>query len=621
MLPTPETIAADLTKAAVPHLGKLLAQFGREAFDKFIATSTNIFADHLKDTVSRCSTTKNILYKDPIPLLTQYVSNDFIGIKNPVSDTRLLQHAKSTRIACLITGLAGSGKSMFMKWLAIQLSNSILHHQRIPLFIEARALTEELIEESLDTIIFESTSSERSKATLAQFKVGLEHGFFIIILDGLDEINPEYRNKFLARISEFRRKFPACSIICSSRPESQIESLADLQVLRIAEMSLDQIKQVISNAIFDEIKKDGFIAELENGLYETHRSFLCNPLLSIIMMITFDNNANVPRKLSSFYSQVFEALFFRHDSSKGIYTREHFAKLEIDQFEEVFRSFCFETYASGRLRFSQIDLTQLVRASLKRSGLSNVVPDLFIKDAKQSVCLLQDDGIESSFVHRSFQEYFSARYLLYYKGDIFPEVLDRLATRSTTDNVLFMLFQMNSIEVKRLWMLPRLKEFVREIDKVDVHDASSIFEFLSNYFQDFTMDNSSNITSLTYGRGSPAIRIATITSLLAHEAGREDPMMLHGRLFGVEEQSIRSFVSSDKIEESGQRDVISRLFRPDGVPKVYFNRHIEGWIILSNLPDMVGALRSKLKTMMGIIEEQTGATEDFTADLLRIMDR
>lgn len=619
VLPSAEVLATDLAQASLPHLGKLLARIGREQFDKFVATSTNVFNDHLKDTIARCSTTKNILYRDPVPLLTQYVSNDFTAVSSPIADERVLKHAQSSRITCLVTGLAGSGKSMFMKWLALTLADSILYHQRIPLFIEARNLSDETLESPLDVIIFQSTSSERSPATFAQFRVGLEHGIFIVLIDGLDEISPDLRDNFLREVSDFRRRFRESSIVCSSRPERQIESLADLQVLRINDMSLNQIKEVIDNTIFDDEKKKAFVRELEGGLYEDHKSFLSNPLLAIIMLITYDNNANIPRKLSSFYSQVFEALFFRHDSSKGVYTRKHFASLEIDQFEEAFRSFCFETYALGKLRFSSTDLNRLVRASLKRCGLETVRPEMFIKDMKQSVCLLQDDALEISFVHRSFQEYFAARYLLYYKGDVFPQVLDRLAVRASTDNVLKMLYEMNAMEVKRLWIVPKLRSFAEQLNNVDTGNPESLVDFIVKWFDSVLVDRNIEIKSV-YSDKSNTVQLSTIVGLLGDDLGVSGDIFLNGRVFGSGEP-FRSFLLSDSVQEAGLSEYISRLFSffENKETSLNFNKSAEKWIMLSNIPEMVVSMRAEIIRLAEASENQTAETESFASDILRIM--
>jgi len=621
MLPTPDVLATELAKESAPHIGRLLLRIGRKSFNKFIALSTNIFSQHLQDTKSRCSVTKNILYKNPVPLQTQYVQNYFKFNNKILSDIEVLENAKTKSISYLITGSAGSGKSIFMKWLAVSLCDSILHHQKIPLFIEARSLDVDILQLSFEEMIFRSTSTEKSQSTLEQVTIGLEAGVFVVMLDGLDEISPDHRSKFLGELASFRRRFPDCSVMCSSRPEHLIESLADLSVLRISQMSLMQINELIGNLVYDADKKSIFLKELNDSLYDIHKSFLSNPLLAIIMLITFDENANIPRKLSYFYSNVFEALFSRHDTSKGAYIRDHYAKLEIDKFEEAFRSFCFESYAIAQLSFSDTDLTRLVRSSLKRSAMPEIKPRLFINDLKESVCLMQENGLETSFTHRSFQEYFAARYLLYYKGSKFPDILDHVSYRYLTDNVLTMLFQMNAIEVKRLWMLPRLNSFIKLIDTVDASDTEQTFEFLSSIFIYLTINEETRITSLTYERNSPAVQISAVLHLLAPEMELDDEMLLSGKIFGEEGQTFNEFIDQNDLRDSDLGLEIVRLVPIKNRPAIYFNRHIESWMPVSNLGRLTDKLRSRAHSAKEFIESQTSESDDFANDILKLMDR
>ncbi len=240
-------------------------------------------------------------------------------------------------------------------------------------------------------------------------------------------------NSILVEISDFQRRFPKASIICSSRPNRAIEASAGLTVAHVLPMSVEQIVEVVSRAAFDESKKSAFIEQLHSILYKRHESFLSNPLLATIMLITFDMSTDVPTRLSLFYSQVFETLFYKHDSSKGVYTREHYANLEIDKFESVLRIFCFQTYAGNKHSFEMTELVETVRISLNLCHLDKTQPGDFIKDCMQSLSIMQEDGPFISFVHRSFQEYFAARFLLFYVGEHYYQLVDRVAARDISD--------------------------------------------------------------------------------------------------------------------------------------------------------------------------------------------
>lgn len=75
--------------------------------------------------------------------------------------------------------------------------------------------------------------------------------------------------------------------------------------------------------------------------------------------------------------------------------------------------------------------------------------------------MLQLDGVQTFFVHRSFQEYFCAVFLASYHGPQLRPMLDKFARRSR-DVVLPMLFEMSRDRIDREWAIPRIDEIAGE---------------------------------------------------------------------------------------------------------------------------------------------------------------
>ncbi len=68
--------------------------------------------------------------------------------------------------------------------------------------------------------------------------------------------------------------------------------------------------------------------------------------------------------------------------------------------------------------------------------------DSFLRDLLESVCVMQIEGVEYTFTHRSFQEYF-APYFISRSPDVdFPQLLDQFCRRRE-DTVVEMAFDMN----------------------------------------------------------------------------------------------------------------------------------------------------------------------------------
>ena len=158
--------------------------------------------------------------------------------------------------------------------------------------------------------------------------------------------------------------------------------------------------------------------------YDSHTSFLSSPLLSSIMLLTYEQFADIPNKMHIFYEQAFAALFRRHDAQKAQFIRKTYANLAINDFRSFFSAFCF-SYLEERFSFLDKDLRTATTKALKYAGLTTKIDDV-LRDLHECLCMLQRDGIYTVFVHRSFQEYFCAVFLASYHG---PQLLmlDRFA--------------------------------------------------------------------------------------------------------------------------------------------------------------------------------------------------
>lgn len=91
---------------------------------------------------------------------------------------------------------------------------------------------------------------------------------------------------------------------------------------------------------------------LDERLYDNHTSFASNPLLLSIMLLTFDNYAEIPEKLHLFYANAFETLYSKHDATKAGYRRELRCSLSFDYFKKAFACFCFLTYYQGKFELT-----------------------------------------------------------------------------------------------------------------------------------------------------------------------------------------------------------------------------------------------------------------------------
>jgi hypothetical protein len=77
------------------------------------------------------------------------------------------------------------------------------------------------------------------------------------------------------------------------------------------------------------------------------------------------------------------------------------------------------------------------------------------------------DGLNLHFIHRSFQEYFSAVYLLRYRGGAALSLYDRLFHALNVNDVALMAYDMDILAFEREWALPACARLKNELDLVD----------------------------------------------------------------------------------------------------------------------------------------------------------
>lgn len=484
---TPET--APLIAEAVKFASARAAGPAKQAMITAVAALSG-YGPQLQETHRRVSTFKSFADPSkPVPLLDHYVTTIFHpGDEKDVNfdQDELLERLLSPQ-RLVISATAGFGKSMAMRFLALALYEN--PRGKIPLFVELRHLNR-VTSPNLIAFVHQSYA-HGSKVALESLRQGMRSGAIVLLLDGFDELSHEIRPTVETQILEIARDFPEISIVVSGRPDERFKSWRDFGLVKICPMSLSQIVDLLTKLDYEVGVKRRFIKKVQNGLYETHKSFLSTPLLAILMLLTYQRNSNIPEKLHLFYAKAFETLFEKHDATKEQHERARKTILAIDQFQTLFATFCLNSYVREMTEFEHAEIIRLLRESIKFQGL-DVDAESFLFDIEESVCLMMREGGSFFFIHRSFQEYFTALFLSQCSEDIRDEFLDSIATRHW-DNVLSMLFEMSKSQLEPSWISRKIDEYLNNVgrssDKISpllarfstlvVHRSSGNLEFVS----------------------------------------------------------------------------------------------------------------------------------------------
>lgn len=253
-------------------------------------------------------------------------------------------------------------------------------------------------------------------------------------------------------------------MLVTSREFPEIESIRGFESFQTRPLKIKEAISILKKLDYDEQVRDALIDLIENESSRKHDYFLQNPLMVTIMLLTFDQSKDIPTKRSALYRRAFEALYERHDASKGIFKRDHHAGLPMDEFEKIFSTFCFGTYTNGLSDFPETQLVPLFREACTIANIDENPEDI-ARDASESACLIVKEGHDFVFCHRTFQEYFTAVYLRDYRGEDISQLYDLAMSRGQGENVIEFIYEMDKHAFEVHYVIPRLKNIVASISK------------------------------------------------------------------------------------------------------------------------------------------------------------
>ena len=217
--------------------------------------------------------------------------------------------------------------------------------------------------------------------------------------------------------------------------------------------------------------KAKFRRELDSSLFFTHKEFATNPLLLTIMLMTYEQFAEIPSKMHRFYHEAYITLAQKHDANKVGYKRMLRTKLDTDRFADYFAEFCARSYTDEKYSLTEEQFKKHFDALRVGKADGNVVRlEDFIYDLTNHMCLMYFEGGSYHFTHRSFQEYFCALFFSRQKDKMLGAIGDsfeRKKRRPFGDQTFGMLYDMIPEKVEEYIFQPFLEKLFQECDQED----------------------------------------------------------------------------------------------------------------------------------------------------------
>lgn len=458
--------AKAIDKTAAKLVDRISIKIAKDKYDALRLVLDKGLPSYLEANYAKCETLKTLLNRnDPIALEDCFVAPDFKTRGERISSDEFLGQVNKSGGKVVITGLAGSGKSVFLKYSF----RSVIEkgYSYYPIFFELRSLNRVPQKKGiLLAEIFESIHECCESFTRAQFNHGLKSGAFYFLLDGFDELNQEIREQVADEITSLGRNHHKCALMVTSRPSDEFVAWEGFTEAKLLPFDLEKAIEYISKLHFDKDKKQDFLADLEGGVFEKNKDFLSNPLLSAMMLLTYDSFGEIPEKRHIFYAKCFDVLAREHDASKGRYKRELFSSLAMDQIERAFMLFCAFTYVERIFSFNDEQMERFVNEAIDACGIEASTEEV-IRDFRESISIMERVGLFYEFAHRSFQEYFYAKFVVADRRLTLEQKIGWLTDSFRSDDTVDMIADMDRTYFEDEFLLPNVKKLDKKLAQID----------------------------------------------------------------------------------------------------------------------------------------------------------
>jgi hypothetical protein len=355
----------------------------------------------------------------------------------------------------LVSDTGGMGKSTLMKWIG---ASTIEQKSSIPILIELKKITKthKIINEICHQ--FGDVFGDFDKDVITRL---ISQGEFLFLLDGFDEIRDEFKEIAINDIKSFVEKSSENSFIMTSRPESSLAAFGDFQRFNINPLSINKSFELIRK--YDSVNAnkigESLIKDISERLTEV-QEFLVNPFLVSLLYKTYTYNRDIPSRKTSFYEEVYSALYKHHDLSKDGFKREKKSGLDIHDFKNVLNQLAFDTAKTVEVEYYEQKLVRLLSITKDKCVGLDFKSNDFIEDIELNVPLFSRDGNVLKWAHKSLQDFFAASYISSSSNKEAIVNAIYLSEKSNYLNIIDFLYEMEYKVVLRTILYDIAKSFV-----------------------------------------------------------------------------------------------------------------------------------------------------------------
>jgi hypothetical protein len=359
----------------------------------------------------------------------------------------------------LIEDRAGMGKSTVCRKIYL---NILRKTDEIPLFIELRRIGKDPLLKYIKDLV--DIPDKVGFSLLDKLPI-------TFIFDGLDEVRSDFRDDLIEELIQFCQERQNEKIVISSRSESFLSVFTSFATYSIQELNQEEAFSLFKKY---DVKGDVYphlIDGLEREQSTSINEYLTTPLYVSLLFLAYKHKPLLPQKKSSFYSQVFEALFESHDLSKQAgFIREKKSGLDSSDFKTILRRLGFWCLNNNlRVEFDRHSLEVVIDEIVGEISNIDVNTSRFINDLVSAVPVFTKEGANYRWSHKSLMEYFASTFICYdtkeKQEDVLRAVFDSSNFYSYL-NILELCADIDFATFRRVLIEPVFNDFVSSSQKI-----------------------------------------------------------------------------------------------------------------------------------------------------------